>query len=70
MFFLASFFDVFLEGLRAQFWEDFGMILGMILAVFLKKCVARGHAKNIVSIWYLLWFRHIGLFKKSWNMNK
>ena len=32
--------------------------------------MARGHVKNIVSICYLLCFRHIGLFKKSWKNEK
>ena len=32
--------------------------------VFLKKCAAHGHVKNIVSIHYLQCFVHIGLLKK------
>ena len=37
VFFSTFFFDVFLEGLRAPVWEDFGMILGMVVGVFSEK---------------------------------
>ena len=59
VFFSTFFFDVFLEGLRAPFWEDFGMILGMIFAGFFEKmCGARTCEKHRFDMVFVMFQAH------------
>ena len=63
MFFGTLFLRVVLEGFRERFGVDLGMFLEGNFEVCFTIFVVPGTLKNLVFIWFFLWWRHIRVSK-------